>query len=122
MLFLRSKGLLALFIILSVTGCSNHDFVGKYEIRSNITDALGSLIDGFDVELNQVEIGTNYIDWGDGQQLYEEVYVEKGKYSSELVFKKADEEIRFRIVDENTLELGKALKGVVAIRLHRITQ
>ncbi len=109
-----------LALVLLLTACSGHDFEGEYELRSNVTDALGKFIGEGKFKSEKVVIGENYIDWGDGQQLYEEVYVDKGEYTSYLVFKKADEEIRLKILDKDTLEMGQVLAGAVSIKLHRV--
>lgn len=114
MKIIKYSAVLALVAMLSA--CGGHDFEGVYESRvSSTNETLNSLAGK--ISGDKLEIGPDYIESRGKRTMFDEIFERELAGDHYLVFKRGEDEMVWKIVNEKTLLQGG---DVVNMRLVRV--
>ncbi|MCV6613871.1 MAG: hypothetical protein OIF35_02760, partial [Cellvibrionaceae bacterium] len=90
----------------ALIGCGGHGFEGEYESKAGSSNAFVDAFANSAGISQKIIIGSDYMESDGERHSFEEIFVRESGEEKYLVFKDGEDEVAWKIVDDNTLMQG----------------
>ena len=116
-----TKWFVVVGLCLSLLGCG-HGFEGEYSAKSPSLDIVNGFANALGVSnvvgSQKIVIGPDYVETEGKRENYSKIFVRESGSEKYLIFKSAENEEAWKIVDDNTLVTGE--NTIASVTLKRI--